>query len=320
MKEVTAGRFTVHCESGAFPTYFVDKKTGTYTDFATGRYGSTDKAETNVEPEGKDKRIIRVLNAAGQIFKDNRKVVSSYCKKRNLSDSDQERFGIGASTEIIAKMKSLGYTEEELLRAGLIKKREDGTVTELFWNRLMFPIRDKDGDIVGFGGRVTDAKAKSCKYLNTPETELFQKRSILYMYDIASKAECNSYILCEGYMDVISMHKAGFINTVASMGTSLTPEQIELLKTKPHIYCMFDSDEAGVKAAKRNVPALLKEGFLVKVVNLSPCKDPDELLSQEEGKNILMERLKEAKPGKEFLRETYKAGDSQEIVDVILNY
>lgn len=319
MKEVSAGRFTVHCESGAFPTYFVDKKNGTYTDFATGKYGSTERAE-ETEPEGKNELLIQINEAVGRIFQNNRRAVSRYCKKRNLSDADQERFGIGASTEFIAEMKNLGYTEDDLLRAGLVKKREDGTVSEVFWNRLMFTIRDKDGDIVGFGGRVTDEKTKSCKYLNTPETELFRKRSILYMYDVASKAECNSYILCEGYMDVISMHKAGFINTVASMGTSLTPEQIGLLKTKPHIYVMFDSDEAGVNAAKRNVPALLKEGFLVKVVNLSPCKDPDELLSQEDGKNKLMERLKDAKPGRDFLRENYRAGDSQEIVDVILNY
>lgn len=316
MKEVEAGRFTVLCEAGVFPTYFVDKKEGTYTDFSTGRCGSTEETETAV-PDNKDKRIIKINEEALKIFQKKRKEVSAYCKKRNLSVDDQERFGIGASTDVLEELRKLGYTEEEVTRAGLAKKKEDGTVTDIFWNRIMFPIRDKDGDVVGFGGRVTDANAKTCKYLNTPETEVFKKRSLLYMYDVAVKADCNAYILCEGYMDVITMHKNGFINTVASMGTSLTPEQIKLLKTKPRIYVMFDSDEAGVKAAKRNVPSLLKEGFSVRVANLAPYKDPDEMLSSE-GKEKMIEKLKNSTEGKEFLKETYTSGDSQDIIEAIL--
>ena len=179
---------------------------------------------------------------------------------------------------------------------------------------MMFPIRNTDGRIIAFGGRRMDGE-KICKYMNTGETEAFRKRATLYMYQEACKADCRAYILCEGYMDVIAMHKAGFINTVASLGTSLTQEQVRMLETKPNIYIMYDSDEAGIKAAKRAI--LMFKRHTVKVVTLRESKDPDEFFAKHT-KEDMVECLRAATDAKDFIRKTYQTGDDPEMVKYLL--
>ena len=312
--QIKAGKYMTISARGTTPTYFIDKRNGTFSDFSTGRFGKTEsKPEEKMERTWSEKRIFEINSAACKLFCSNRKDIAEYCKKRELSQSDQERFLLGYA----ADTKKLPFSEEELLRAGLLKKKEDGSIVNVFWKRMMFPIYDADGNIIAFGGRVLEKDAKVCKYLNTGETEVFRKRDTLYMYHVAKEAKCDSFILCEGYMDVISMHKAGLINAVGAMGTSLTPAQVEMLKVKPHVYCMFDSDEAGINAAKRNIPPLIKEGIVVKVVNLTPYKDPDELLCKA-GRNEMLERLKDAITGRDFLRMHYKEGDNPEIIRAIM--
>ncbi len=306
-----ANRFSAIRRKGEkVPMLFLDEKTGIYTDFSTGRC-SADCGETE---KSYDERLLTLNEETEKIYIQNRNSVKEYLAKRGLTDEDCERFGIGAATDIIKPLKEKGFTEEEMIKAGLCRKKEK--VYPIFFNRLMFSIREENGRVVGFGGRnITDSKI--CKYLNTPENVNFHKRDVLYMYHMAQNADCSSFILCEGYMDVITMHKFGFVNTVASLGTALTKGQAKLLSRKPHIYVMFDSDEAGEKAAKRNLPILIESGLLTKVVDLSPYKDPDEFL-RAEGREKMVERFRKATPGIDFLRENYKKGDDPEIFKVLL--
>ncbi len=300
------------CREGErIPMIYVDPE-GRFTDFATGRHSQ----KINGPEEKINMRLVEVNEAAAELFMANASYAAAYMTERGLTEEDQKRFCLGGSKDIITDLKNKGFTEDEIISAGLAKRKEDGKLGLIFFKRLMFPIRNPDGYIVGFGGRILE-DGKTCKYLNTPETELFRKREVLYMYHEAKKAVCKSFILCEGYMDVIAMHKAGFTNTVASLGTALTKGQVELLKVKPRIYLMFDSDDAGVRAAKRQLPILLSEGLGVKVVNLSPYKDPDELLKAE-GREEMVKRIKYATPGLEFLKENYRKGDDPEIFKILL--
>ena len=161
-----------------------------------------------------------------------------------------------------------------------------------FWNRVIFPIMDVNNRVIGFGGRVMgDGKPK---YLNSPETKIFDKSRNLYGLNAARTTRKNYLILCEGYMDVISMHQAGFTNAVASLGTALTSGHASLLKryTK-EVLLLYDSDEAGIRAALRGIPILREAGVNSRVVNLKPCKDPDEFIKNM-GAEAFEERLSQA--------------------------
>lgn len=146
-----------------------------------------------------------------------------------------------------------------------------------FWNRVIFPIMDINNKVIGFGGRVMgDAKPK---YLNSPETKLFDKSRNLYGLNAARTARKNNLIICEGYMDVISLHQAGFTQAVASLGTALTPGHARLMKRyTDNVLITYDSDEAGVKAALRAIPILKEAGLSTRVINMRPYKDPDEFI------------------------------------------
>ena len=161
-----------------------------------------------------------------------------------------------------------------------------------FWNRVIFPIMDVNNRVIGFGGRVMgDAKPK---YLNSPETKIFDKSRNLYGLNIARTSRKKNLIICEGYMDVISMHQAGFNNAVASLGTALTSQQAALMKRyTEEVLVIYDSDEAGTKAALRAIPILNAAGLTARVVDLKPHKDPDEFI-QAEGTEAFQERLDHA--------------------------
>ena len=150
-------------------------------------------------------------------------------------------------------------------------------IRDRFWNRVIFPIMDINNKVIGFGGRVMgDAKPK---YLNSPETKLFDKSRNLYGLNAARTARKNNLIICEGYMDVISLHQAGFTQAVASLGTALTPGHARLMKRyTDNVLITYDSDEAGVKAALRAIPILKEAGLSTRVINMRPYKDPDEFI------------------------------------------
>lgn len=203
-----------------------------------------------------------------------------YLKARGLSDDTIRNFGLGYSSnysdDLYRYIKNKGYTDEIMKESGLFSYSEKG-VYDKFNNRVMFPIMDINNKVIGFGGRVMgDAKPK---YLNSPETLLFDKSKNLYGMNIARGSRSGHILMCEGYMDVIALHQAGFSNAVASLGTAHTSRQASLIKRYANeVYLTFDSDGAGVMAALRAIPMLKSSGLSVKVVDMKPYKDPDEFI------------------------------------------
>ena len=225
---------------------------------------------------------------------ENGKAGLDYLKKRELSDSTINSFGLGYATQstgnLYKLLKDKGYDDDILKESGLLLMREG--IHEKFWNRVIFPIMDINNKVIGFGGRVMgDAKPK---YLNSPETRLFDKSRNLYGLNIARTSRKPNMIICEGYMDVISMHQAGFNQAVASLGTALTPGHARLLKRyTDNVLITYDSDEAGVKAALRAIPILKEAGLSTKVINMRPYKDPDEFIKAM-GAEAFQERIDNA--------------------------
>lgn len=204
-----------------------------------------------------------------------------YLRKRELSDETMNHFGLGYankySNDLIQYLKSKGYSEDLIRDAGLCNVDEKHGMYDKFWNRVMFPIQDINHRVIGFGGRVMgDGKPK---YLNSPETEIFDKSRNLYGLNFARTSRKGNVILCEGYMDVIAMHQAGFTQAVASLGTAFTSGQASLLRRYANeILLSYDSDGAGVNAALRAIGILKEAGMTVRVINLEPYKDPDEFI------------------------------------------
>ena len=204
-----------------------------------------------------------------------------YLKGRGLSDDTIRKFGLGYSDKygslLYRFLKEKGYDDEILRQSGLFLADEVHGMQDKFWNRVIYPIMDANSRVIGFGGRVMgDGKPK---YLNSPETKIFDKSRNLYGLHLARSSRRKNLIICEGYMDVISMHQAGFNNAVASLGTALTSLQAGLMKRyTDEVLVIYDSDEAGVKAALRAIPMLKGVGLTTRVVNLRPYKDPDEFI------------------------------------------
>ena len=206
------------------------------------------------------------------------------------------RFGLGFANktpdDLIRYLKSRGFPEELIREAGLANTDEKHGMYDKFWNRVMFPIEDINHRVIGFGGRV-NALSQS-KYLNSPETPIFDKSRNLYGLNFARSSRKGNIILCEGYMDVIAMHQAGFDQAVASLGTAFTPGQAGLLKryTK-EVLLSYDSDGAGVKAALRAIGILKEAGLSGRVISLEPYKDPDEFIKNR-GAEAFQERIDNA--------------------------
>ena len=229
----------------------------------------------------------------------------SYLKKRELSDDTIKAFGLGYSNkysdDLYRYLKERGYKDEMIAKAGLISIDERHGVHDKFWNRVMFPIMDVNSRVIGFGGRVMgDAKPK---YLNSPETLIFDKSRNLYGLNRARSTRKPYFLLCEGYMDVISLHQAGFTNAVASLGTALTPGHASLIKRYvKEVYLTYDSDEAGTKAALRAIPILKDVGITAKIIRMEPYKDPDEFIKNL-GAEAFEERIGRARNGFMFSLE-----------------
>ena len=222
-----------------------------------------------------------------------------YLKKRGLSEETITAFGLGYSNkysdDLYRYLKTKGYSDTLLAKAGLISIDEKHGVYDKFWNRVMFPIMDVNNHVIGFGGRVMgDAKPK---YLNSPETEVFDKSRNLYGMNRARTSRKSYFLICEGYMDVISLHQAGFTNAVASLGTALTTGHASLIKRYVNeVYLTYDSDEAGTKAALRAIPILREAGISAKIIRMEPYKDPDEFIKNR-GAEAFEERIAKARNG-----------------------
>lgn len=204
-----------------------------------------------------------------------------YLRDRRLSDETMQKFGLGYagqySDALYRYLKKKGISDQLLKESGLMQVSEKRGMYDKFWNRVMFPIMDVNNKVVGFGGRVMgDAKPK---YLNSPETVIFDKSRNLYGLNFARTAKKRYMLVCEGYMDVISMHQAGFTNAVASLGTALTSQHASLLKRyTDEVILTYDSDDAGVRAALRAIPLLKEAGISTRVLHMEPYKDPDEFI------------------------------------------
>ena len=240
----------------------------------------------------------------------------SYFRKRELTDETIKRFGLGyslqTSNDLVRYLKSKGYDDEIIREAGLGVFYEREGLRDKFINRVMFPIQDLNGKVIGFGGRVMgDAKPK---YLNSPENPIFEKRKNLFGLNRARMSRKGRFILCEGYMDVISMHQAGFDEAVASLGTAFTPEQAVLLKRfSDNIYLAYDSDGAGINAALKALEILENAGMHGRVINMQPYKDPDEFMKAL-GREEYEKRIDEAENGFIFrakqIRRSYKTDEA----------
>ena len=216
-----------------------------------------------------------------QLKSERGRIAYDYLKNREISDETMVKFGLGysnkTSNDLYLYLKSLGYEDEILKLSGLVTLDEKRGANDKFWNRVMYPIMDINNKVIGFGGRVMGDGMP--KYLNSPETRIFDKSRNLYGMNLARTSRKDHLIICEGYMDVIALHQAGFNNAVASLGTAFTGLQANLMKryTKEVLVC-YDSDGAGTQAALRAIPILKEAGLGVKVINMKPYKDPDEFI------------------------------------------
>ena len=219
-----------------------------------------------------------------------------YLKNRELTDETIKQFGLGYSNiysdDLYRYLKQKGYDDNILNKTGLFTYDEKRGTHDKFWNRVMFPILDVHNKVIAFGGRVMGDGMP--KYLNSPETIIFDKSRNLFGLNIARLARTKKLLLCEGYMDVIALHQAGFTNAVASLGTAFTSQQASLMKRyADEVYLTYDSDQAGTNAALRAIPILKEAGLSAKVINMRPYKDPDEFIKAL-GKEEYQKRIDQA--------------------------
>ena len=240
-----------------------------------------------------------------------------YLENRKLSKETQIHFGLGYaskySNDLYLYLKKKGYSDQILKETGLLTYDEKHGAHDKFWNRVMFPIMDVNNKVIGFGGRVMGDGTP--KYLNSPETMLFDKSRNLYGLNYARTSRKSYMIICEGYMDVIAMHQAGFTNAVASLGTAFTMQHSVLLKRyTQEVRLAYDSDGAGQKAALRAIPILKSAGINVRVIHMNPYKDPDEFIKNL-GTEAFQERIDAAESSFMFeisvLEKNYKQSDPE---------
>lgn len=230
------------------------------------------------------------------------KKARGYLLGRGLSPATITRFGLGYSpdswSELLDALIARGYTKAELLEAGLIITNEKGRVYDRFRGRAMFPIINVRGTVIGFGGRIMgDGEPK---YLNSPESAVFNKRKNLYALNLAKSSRAEYMILAEGYMDVIALHQAGFDSAVASLGTALTAEQAHLIsKYKSRVVIAYDSDKAGRAATERAIEILKKTGLDVRIIVMTGAKDPDEFIKKF-GRDKYAKLIENALPAAEY--------------------
>ena len=319
------------------PLLYIDEENDTFTDFSTGLSGnnvdfaknllkiSSKSAEKYVNEDTQksdraDEVLYDICESAYEYYKG--KIKNSpayeYLENRGFNSDDIEKFGFGYANNYgnsLYRYLHKNYDKDDILKSGVCKVK-DGKVIDVFWKRVIIPIKNSDGKVVAFGGRVLDDGTP--KYINSPETPIFHKREILYGYDTAKNIDCNAYILCEGYMDCISLHKNGLTNAVASLGTALSKEQCELLSNKRRVYVLYDTDTAGISAAKKAIPMLEFTGINTKVIDYSACKDPDEYLKTY-GIDAFRGLFKEPKEGEKYLMEKLLEEDIEKAVIYLSN-
>ena len=241
-----------------------------------------------------------------------------YFTGRGISSEIIGSFGLGyapiGGKNLYNYLKKNGFSDEDMIDAGLVGVNEKQGAYDFFWNRVIVPIVDKNNKVIGFGGRVLgDAKPK---YINTKETEIYDKGKNLFALNQARRSKRRGFIVCEGYMDVISMHQAGFNNAIASLGTAFTEDQaVEIRKFTNEVYLAYDSDEAGRNATDRALNILSKHDISARIIDLKPYKDPDEFIKNL-GVGSFQKRIDDAVPGRMYriasLSDKYSLKDPEE--------
>ena len=255
-------------------------------EFLARRVNMPVPEDTNDKDSKRRARMLALNMAAAQFFYEQLKApdaheAHAYIKKRRIGRATATNFGIGYAPDswdrLREAMKQKGYTDFEMFDAGLVRRGKNGGFYDAFRHRLMFPVIDVRGNVIGFSGRILgDGEPK---YLNSPETLVFNKSRNLFALNLAKKSKSGYIILSEGNIDVVSLHQAGFDSAVASLGTSLTPEQARLLsRYTGEVIIAYDNDAAGIKAAQRAIGILEKLDLKVKVLALKGAKDPDEFI------------------------------------------
>lgn len=257
-------------------------------EFLAKRVGMPMPEETNDRESRKRARMLALNKEAARFFYSQLSTpdgaaACDYMRQRQLSPATAKRFGLGFAPDswnsLTDAMKEKGFTEYELADAGLVRRGKNGGVYDTFRNRLMFPVIDVRGNVIGFSGRILGEGEP--KYMNSPETLVFNKSRNLFALNLAKKSKCGYIILSEGNIDVASLHQAGFDSAVASLGTSLTPEQARLIsRYTDQVIIAYDNDGAGIKAAQRAIGILEKLDLKVKVLRLEGAKDPDEFIKR----------------------------------------
>ena len=258
-------------------------------EFLAKRVGLQVPEENRDDPESRRReQLLRLNKDAGKFFYKQflspaGEPAREYALRRELTSSTIKKFGLGYAPDswdsLTKAMKELGYSEGLMLQAGLVRKGKKGGVYDTFRNRLMFPVFDVRGNVIGFSGRILgDGEPK---YMNSPETPVFNKSKNLFGLNLAKKTKLGHIILCEGNVDVVALHQAGFDNAVASLGTSLTPEQARLISRYVNeVVIAYDGDSAGQKATARAIGILEKLDVKVRVLTMTGAKDPDEYIKK----------------------------------------
>lgn len=288
--------------------------------------GSPADRKKRAELADKKQLIYKINEEAARYFFHNLagekgKSAYAYLRERKITNSTIKRFGLGYApegwTSLLDFMQKKGYSNRDVYEAGLAKKRDNGTYYDAFYDgRVMFPIINVQGNIIGFGGRIMTEKSNTGKYLNTAETAVFKKKENLFGLNFAKNDKSGRILLMEGYMDVIALHQAGICNAVASLGTAFTPEQAKLLKkyTDKAVLC-YDADQAGKKAADRAGVILREHGIKTRVLSITDGKDPDEFIKAK-GADMFRVLIEGAKPFIEYkIDELKKNYDTENTAD-----
>jgi len=281
------------------------------------------------ETMDKKQRIYQINAEAARYFYRNLagdagKEAYAYLRDRGITNATIKMFGLGYApqgwTSLLDYLKEKGFSEHEVFEAGLAKARDNGSYYDAFYDgRVMFPIINVQGNIIGFGGRIMQENSNTGKYLNTPETLVFKKKENLFGLNLAKNSKAGRMLLMEGYMDVISLHQAGINNAVASLGTAFTPEQARLLKKyTPKAVLCYDADDAGRKAALRAGDILSEQGIKTKVLTITDGKDPDEFIKTK-GPEMFQVLVEGARPligyKIDAVKQNYDLNDTEQLLE-----
>ena len=291
--------------------------------------GSPSDRKKREETLDKKQRIYQINAEAARYFYrhlagEKGKDALAYLRERGITNETIKMFGLGYApegwTSLLDYLREKGYREHEVFEAGLAKARDNGTYYDAFYDgRVMFPIINVQGNIIGFGGRIMVDNPNTGKYLNPPETLVFKKKENLFGLNLAKNSKAGRILLMEGYMDVISLHQAGINNAVASLGTAFTPEQARLLKKyTPKAVLCYDADDAGKKAALRAGDILTEQGIKTKVLTITDGKDPDEFIKAK-GPEMFQVLVEGARPLIAYkidaIKQNYDLNDTEQLLE-----